>query len=211
MNQWTEKVELPMGWVNAVGPRVCARHGEPAQDRLPVKFRQRIPPWAWIGAILCGLIVGYGCGLLGAIPVALLATRAARAKWPPMKFRAWPYCDQCFALHRRYVVGITVLVLGVATYLLGIVRFLWITRMLDDSILALMAVGGILALTGAVVGQPFSWQKLARAHVSRDLSSLQVEGHGRFAADVRAQLTEKRAQPQAADLIARPQPLSDYR
>ena len=133
-------------------------------------------------------------------------------KWPPLKVHAWPYCVQCFALHRMYVVSIVVMVLGVVSYVLGLVRFLWIAGTLDDTTMALVAGGGVLALTGAVVSQPFSWRKLARAHVSRDRSSLRVEGHGRFAADVRTRLTEKRAQPQAADRGSfGSQPLNDYR
>ncbi|MBQ0897771.1 hypothetical protein KBX37_32810 [Micromonospora sp. U56] len=111
-----------------------------------------------------------------------------------------------------YVASIAVMVLGVAVYVLGLVRFLQITGTLDDTTLALVAGGGILALTGALVSQPFSWRKLARAHVSRDRSSLQIEGHGRFAADVRTLLAEKRAQAQAADRGSLgTQPLSDYR
>ncbi|MEU5526379.1 hypothetical protein ABZ744_05510 [Micromonospora chersina] len=186
MTRWTESVELPSTWVHAHGSRVCARHGEPAEDLRSVALRPKMPGWVWVCAVVVGGALGFACGVFAAVPVAILVAIVERQVRKPMKVAGWPYCPRCFSLHRIFVVGTAALVLGLAGYVLGLARFLQGTSGApSDRSLALMVAGALLALAGAVTRPWFSWQRLASAHVSRDHRFVRVVAHGRFAADVR--------------------------
>lgn len=198
MNRWTEKVDLPTAWVHAFGPRLCARHGEPAEDLRPVTFHTRIPLWFPIGALVSVAVIVYVARSHVASPVVLAPWLVARSKWPPMKVQRWPYCLRCLALHRLHLMCMAVMVVGLAGYLLGTAGLLFgavgpASGMETDTLLALLVGGLVLALIGALVGRPFSWRKLGGAHVLRDQSALRVTAHGRFAADVRARLATQPA------------------
>ncbi|SCL55008.1 hypothetical protein [Micromonospora chersina] len=196
MTRWTESIELPSAWVHAYGPRVCARHGEPAEDLRRVTLRPKMPAWVWICAVVAGGTLGFACGVFAAVPVALLTAIVERQVRKPMNVPGWPYCPRCFTLHRISVVGTAAVVLGLATYVLGFALFLLgVLRhspgVPSDGTLALIMVGSLLALAGALTRPWFSWQKLAGAHVSRDHGIVRVVAHGRFAADVRERLTAR--------------------
>lgn len=196
MTRWTESVELPSAWVHAYGPRVCARHGEPAEDLRSVTLRPKMPPWVWVCAIVAGGALGFACGVFAAVPVAVFAAIVERQVRKPMKVPGWPYCRRCFTLHRIFVVGMAAVVLGIAAYVLGFAWFLLgvlqhTAGAPSDRTLALIMGGSLLALAGAVTRPLFSWQKLSGAHISRDHEVVRVTAHGRFAADVRERLAAR--------------------
>jgi hypothetical protein len=79
-------------------PRVCARHGEPADRHRRVLFRSKPPSWTYL------LII------LGVILFAIVATVLQKR----VKAPAWPFCSGCAALRtRRLLVGVGLMVLAV--------------------------------------------------------------------------------------------------
>ncbi|MFI7282994.1 hypothetical protein ACIBOV_22320 [Micromonospora chersina] len=68
MTRWTESVELPSTWVHAYGPRVCARHGELAEDLRSVALRPKMPGWVWVCAVVVGGALGFACGVFARCP-----------------------------------------------------------------------------------------------------------------------------------------------
>jgi hypothetical protein len=110
IEQWTTRTEVAMTVaipaqlvVSGQGmPRVCVRHGEPADRHKRVVFRSRPPSWTYL------LIV------LGVILFAIVATVLQKR----VKAPAWPFCPRCAALRtRRLLVGVGLMVLGVVAVL----------------------------------------------------------------------------------------------
>lgn len=193
MIRWTESVDLSSTWVRTFGPRVCARHGEPAEALRSVTLRPKMPPWVWVCAAAIGGALGFACGVLAVVPVAFFAAIVDRQVRKPMKVPGWPYCPRCFALHRVYVIGTAAVMLGLVAYVLGFAVLLrgilqGTSGAPSGKTVALMGAGSLLALAGAVTRPWFSWPKLAGAHVSRDHRLVRVVAHGRFAAHVRERL-----------------------
>lgn len=194
MSQWTEQVEVPVIWAVAAGqapPRLCARHGEPAEEMRSVAFyRRTIPPWIWITGFLIGLVVVWLLGLIIGLPLALVAATLLGRRRPKIEVEAWPYCTRCVILHRVCATGIAAKVAGFAAILLGYLRLP--DDGFDRPTVVLIAGGYLLGLTG-LAGKKYSWRRLAGAQLSAEDGTLHVEAHGRFAADIRARLATERA------------------
>jgi hypothetical protein len=194
MSRWTEQVDVPAIWTIAAGqtpPRLCARHGEPAEETRVVKFYQKkMPRWIWIGSFLVGLVATRMLGLVIGLALALLAGALLDRMRPGIEVEAWPYCMRCIVLHRAWVTGTAARLVGFGGILIGVMRFP--AEGFDPSALLLIAGGYLLVLTG-LVGARFSWRRLAGANASMDQATLHVEAHGRFAADIRERLAAERA------------------
>jgi hypothetical protein len=193
MIRWTEQVDVPVIWTVAIGqtPRLCAWHGEPADEMRAVWFHQRkMPTWLWISSFSVGLVASWAFGLVLGLPLALLASTVLNRKRPGIEAEAWPFCARCVALHRVCVSGVVARVVGFVGILVGVSRLA--SEGPDLPALALIVGGYLLILTG-LAGNRFSWQRLAGAHVSADRATLHVDAHGRFVADIRERLAAQRA------------------
>jgi hypothetical protein len=203
---------VPVVWAIAVGqtPQLCARHGEPAEEMRGVRFREKPLPWALISVSL-GLLGGFACGPAGAViawtlisaPLgvlmacaggpagAVMAAGVGRRLWPGVEAEAWPYCVRCVALHRVCAIGMATGVFGIMSNLIGALRMA--TGTLDGVAMVLAAGGLVVGLIGFLIGDRFSWRKLGGAQASMDRLYLHVDGHGRFAADIRARIAAEQA------------------
>jgi hypothetical protein len=167
---------VPAQWA-ATGyglPGVCARHGEPATQRVNTRFVSRAPAWA-IPFIL-----------LGALPY-LIVVMAVRKT---VNAQNWPYCAQCQAQRQRN------LIIGVGGLVLSIVILCTGTSLTDND--STSALAGLMILVGAVlffVALIFtarsSRQFIAGAVVTRDGLYVELKNADpRFSAQIQAAATQ---------------------
>ncbi len=172
--------QLPANWV-AAGygvPDVCARHGEPAQERKRVRFVSKPPQWAYV------LI------LLGAIVYLIVVSSLRKTVIAP----AWPFCVRCREFRNR------MLAIGLGVLALGIVLFIGSIALASSSdaagpIPALgVFVGLILLIAGIVVAGQASAPVVAGGQVSQDGAWLLLRrAHAGFAQ--LAQVAQSAPQP----------------
>ncbi|HEY6595602.1 MAG TPA: hypothetical protein VI011_16115 [Asanoa sp.] len=135
-------------------PRVCVRHGEPADRHKSVVFRSKTPGWTYL-LIVLGVIVF-------AIVAAVLQKR--------VKAPAWPFCPRCAALRtRRLLIGVGLVVLAVALVVVA-------ASLLPDSSAAPVAVIAFVALllAGLIVIALSSWVGIASGFASRDGTAVEI-------------------------------------
>jgi MFS family permease len=136
-------------------PRVCVRHGEPADRHKRVLFRSKTPGWTYLLVIL-GVIVF-------AIVAAVLQKR--------VKAPAWPFCPRCADLRtRRLLIGIGLVVLSVVA-----VVVLAGALPADSSYGPLAVVAFVVLLfAGLIFIALAGWAAIASAFASRDGTAVEV-------------------------------------
>jgi hypothetical protein len=136
-------------------PRVCVRHGLPAEQYKRVTFRSRTPNWTYL-LILIAVI---------AFAIVVAATQKR------VKAVAWPFCNECAALRkRRFLTGAGLIALSVV----GIV-VLASTLPSDSSYGNYIVLAFVLAL---IVGLGYlaraGWPSIADGYASRDGSGVEL-------------------------------------
>ncbi|MDG4820796.1 hypothetical protein O7635_02880 [Asanoa sp. WMMD1127] len=136
-------------------PRVCARHGQPADRHRSVVFRSKPPAWTYL------LIV------VGVILFAIVATVLQKR----VKAPAWPFCRQCAALRtRRMLIGAGLIVLSVVA-VIGLSVALPPSSSYGPFVVVAFVA---LLLAGLFFIAQSGWAVIASAVASRDGAAVEV-------------------------------------
>jgi hypothetical protein len=157
-------VDIPAQWVAAGQgvPDVCARHGQLAVQRRPVRLISRPPVWA-LPLIVFGVLV-----------YALVALAVRKTVIAP----AWPFCAQCLGARRRQRrIGLVLLGLTTLSALGAIVL---VGPLHNDAGGLGFLLALLLMLAAIFVFGSNNWVLASRARVSRDGNSVQVKGCAAF-------------------------------
>ncbi|GAA1040444.1 hypothetical protein GCM10009557_61790 [Virgisporangium ochraceum] len=159
-------VRIPSAQVTAARdlPRVCARHGRPADQLKSLRFSSRPPAWTY-ALIPLGLLF---------FLIAIVVMR--NDVWAP----SWPWCDRCGRLR------VVRLLTGLALFAGALAVLPSVADRRETAATVVTAVVVLaLALAAVLLARSYA-TAIVGAHVTRDSRWVRIpRAHERFAAEVR--------------------------